>query len=193
MGQRLNIEIVNGETSLANCYYHWSAYTSSALSLTKTIIDAYYDSKLIVGLKMAVELLEATGAGVNTLERAGIEKCQKEFDGITFKDAASRNLGLISVTEEGKEVTRKWEEGRVTIDLGSETFCFDVVWDDPFDVYLEEYHDGNGSVTYEDLSECPYNLSSVPFIDIGDLIFFVDSHPEGCREGEEAVIHWIGG
>ena len=31
MGQRLNIEIVNGETSLANAYYHWSAYTKSAL------------------------------------------------------------------------------------------------------------------------------------------------------------------
>lgn len=45
MGQRLNIEIVNGETSLANCYYHWSAYTSSALGLTRQIIDAYYDSE----------------------------------------------------------------------------------------------------------------------------------------------------
>lgn len=74
MGQRLNIEIVDGETSLANCYYHWSADTNSALELTKQIIDSYYNSKLTVGLEMAVELLEATGAGINKTERAEIQK-----------------------------------------------------------------------------------------------------------------------
>ena len=107
MGQRLNIEIVNGETSLANCYYHWSAYTGSALNLTKHIIDSYYDSEAIVGLKMAIELLEATGGGVNETERAEIQKQPKKFGSFEFKDCTNRNNGLISEKrrpESGKKV-----------------------------------------------------------------------------------------
>ena len=191
MGQRLNIEIVNGETSLANCYYHWSAFTTSALDLTKRIIDAYYDSESIAGLKMAVELLESTGGGVNEAERAGIEKCAEKFGNIKFKDATNRNNGLISVTEEGKEETRKWEEGRVTIDLDSETFNFDVAWFDTPEEFFEEYCDDD-SLQFEDLAECKYDLSAVPFTEIEDLIDFVDSHPSGVRaKDEDMVIHWI--
>lgn len=37
MGQRLNIEIVDGNTTLANAYYHWSAFTFPALELTAEI------------------------------------------------------------------------------------------------------------------------------------------------------------
>ena len=41
MGQRLNIEIMkNGET-IANCYYHWSAYTTSALATAIMVISNY--------------------------------------------------------------------------------------------------------------------------------------------------------
>ena len=191
MGQRLNIEIVNGETSLANCYYHWSAYTGSALGLTRQIINAYYDSEAIVGLKMAVDLLEYTGGGVNEAERAGIQKCAEKFGHIKFNDATSRNDGLISVTEEGKEETRKWEEGRVTIDLDSETFSFDVAWFDSPEDYFEEYCDED-DLQYEDLAECKYDLSAVPFAAIDDLMDFVDRHPSGVRDKDgRMVIHWI--
>ena len=193
MGQRLNIEIVNGETSLANCYYHWSAYTLSALNLTKAVIDAYFDSEAIVGVKMAVELLEATGGGVNETERAEIQKQADKFGYIKFKDCTDRNRGLISVTESGKEETRKWEEGRVTIDLGNETFKFDVAWFDMPDEYFSEYCDEE-DLCLEDLAECEYDLDAVPFADLEDLIGFIESHPSGVRtkdEGEDMVIHWI--
>lgn len=109
---------------MANCYYHWSAYTGSALELTRQIIDSYYDSEAIVGLKMAIDLLEATGGDVNETERAEIQKQPEKFISFEFKDCTNRNNGLISVIESGKEETRKWEEGRVTIDLRSETFKF---------------------------------------------------------------------
>ena len=45
MGQRLNIEIKKGEQLLANCYYHWSGYSETALELTKKIIDKFDDVK----------------------------------------------------------------------------------------------------------------------------------------------------
>lgn len=188
MGQRLNIEIVNGETSLANSYYHWSGYTDSALSLTKKIINAYYQSIDIVGLIMAVRLLEETDAGINEEERKLIdEKYPEKFGRIPFKRCVDRNSGLIAVTEEGKEATRKWEEGRVTIDLASETFIFDVVY------YFsreecKEYYD----IDTENFPECEYDLSCVPFDAIDDLIRIFNNNKEGViANDEDLVICWI--
>lgn len=189
MGQRLNIEIVNGETSLANCYYHWSAYTGSALNLTRQIIDAYYDSEAIIGLKMAVDLLECTGGGVNESEKAGIEKCAEKFGHIKFKDCTNRNDGLISVTEEGKKETRKWEEGRVTIDLDTETFCFDVLSYDTIEDYTEYCDESFSEDAFEKLPECPFDLCRVPFDKVDDLIDFVENN--NCAREGEMVLCWV--
>lgn len=189
MGQRLNIEIVNGETSLANCYYHWAAYTDSALSLTKKIIDAYYDSQAIVGLKMAVDLLESTGGGVNEKERAEIQKQIDKFGSIEFKDCTNRNEGLLSVTENGKEETRKWEEGRVTIDLDTETFCFDVLSYDTIEDYTEYCDETFDNQAFEKLPECPFDLCRVPFDKIDDLISFVDNN--ACAREDDMVLYWV--
>lgn len=191
MGQRLNIEIVNGEKPLANCYYHWSAYTYSALELTRMVIDAYYDSKLEVGLSMAISLLETTGGGINEEERSNINKKPAKYRSIKFKDAVDRNSGLISVTEHGMEETRRWEEGRVTIDLSSETFCFDVLWTYSGEEYEEEFGEEYNEPA-DKLAKCNYDLSAVPFADIGNLIDFVDDNPEGAVDDEEGLVYqWI--
>lgn len=189
MGQRLDVEIKNGETELANCYYHWSAYTSSALEITRMIIDAYYDSNEIVGVKMAVNLLEQTGGGVNAEERSNIEKEPEKFGYITFKEASDRNEGLISVTKHGMEETREWEEGRVTIDLDSETFCFDVLWYYSEEEYNDEFDEAYNT-PIDKLPDCPYDLSSVPFEKVDELIQFVADNPGGAIE-DEVIYQWI--
>ena len=38
MGQRLNIEILKDGDCIANCYYHWGAYTSPTIHLVKEIL-----------------------------------------------------------------------------------------------------------------------------------------------------------
>lgn len=189
MGQRLNIEIVNGEISLANCYYHWSAYTHSALCLTKKVIEAYYDSEAIVGLKMAVDLLEATGGGVNEVEREEIQKQPDKFGHLKFKDCVNRNGGLLAVTESGKEETRKWEEGRVTIDLDTETFCFDVLSYDTIEDYTEYCDESFNEDDFEKLTECPFDLCKVPFDKVDDLIDFVENNE--CAREDEMVLYWV--
>lgn len=45
MGQRLVISVENNEKKLCNLYYHWSAYTLSALDETKKVIDCIYNHK----------------------------------------------------------------------------------------------------------------------------------------------------
>jgi len=122
MGQRLNIEICNNTETLANAYYHWSAYTSSALELTRRIIEAYNDMpKIENDLKLAVMLLQATGAGASEKEQERI-LLDGRFCGISFAEAVDRDNGLLAVTEEGMAETRDWAEGTVTINIEKKNF-----------------------------------------------------------------------
>lgn len=107
MGQRLNIEIHENGITLANCYYHWSGYTSSSLNLTKQIIDSeLLTDKFIAAIPdkvaIAVALLKETGA-----------------------DNIDRNNGLIGTTDREIAETREWQEAAVYIDIGTKSIKFD--------------------------------------------------------------------
>lgn len=189
MGQRLNIEIVDGEDILANSYYHWSAYSKSAIYLLKEIICAYKSEKSIRMLDVAVNLLQATGAGINDSERSRINADESgKFSGIQFKDAVSRNDGLIAVTGDGIEETRRWEEGRVTVNLASETFIFDVFWSYAEKEFREEWGDDEyDSLPTNDFDFC----EAIPFDDILKIEKLMEEHPNGYRLPCGDVIQWI--
>lgn len=193
MGQRLNIEIVDGEESLANCYYHWSAYTVCALNLVYKIIEAYKSAKAISGVALAVELLEATGAGVPERERVKMaaDPDLKDISFCVSLDAINRNDGLIGVTETEKETTRYWEEGRVTIDISSETFDFDVAHPETKSSYYEVYQDSDYP-DFDELPEIPYDLDMVPFRKIGSLIDFAENNQYGARlPDDDIAVCWV--
>lgn len=172
MGQRLNIEIRHEGKTIANCYYHWSAYTIPAANLVNEIIEEYdrimdstdpHDRLLKSSPELlAIRLLEKTGAGLQQLEEP--TRIQKEkqtaFVDMIINPACSRNDGLISVSYEGMDETRMWEEGHVDIDLGEE-----VVWFDVFDAYTkDEWCDEYGDDEYENLHvEQGVNFSEIPF------------------------------
>lgn len=127
MEQRLNIEIKNNKKALANCYYHWSGYTESALGLTKQIIDHINSNGIASDVKTAIKLLELTGASFSrkawdNAKDAGI------IEG-DFKECNGRNEGLIGVSEEDMNETRSWEEGRMTINIDQKSFNFKCAWD----------------------------------------------------------------
>lgn len=189
MGQRLNIEITDGEKTLANSYYHWSAYSRSAIYLLKEIICAYKSVKSIRMLDIAVELLQATGAGVNEIEHSRIDSDKSgKFNDISLKEATSRNDGLIAVTDEGIRETRFWEEGRVTVDLASETFVFDVLWRNPENEYKEDY----GDDSYYKLPENNFDFcEQTSFSDIMKIDEVMNKYPNGYRLPCGDVILWI--
>ena len=118
MGQRLNIQIEANDTDtnetkvLANCYYHWSGYTSSAMELVKEIVDSgIYNLDILDPVEKAIRLLEATGAGLTEDELTDTYNTPK------YRLATSRNDGLIAISEKGIKDTVEWEESRVTINL----------------------------------------------------------------------------
>ena len=137
MGQRLNIEICNNEKSLANAYYHWSAYTSSAYELIKKIIFCYPKPTSDNAVQNAVQLLNSTGAGLYDCDGEELEII-KDFPESLKKYAVSRNHGLISMTEKAMEETRYWAEGDIIINIDTQTVNFNVFWSFEEEDYTEE-------------------------------------------------------
>lgn len=187
MGQRLNIELIDGKDTVANAYYHWSAYTSSAIDLTNKILVAI-DGVKGTPLERAVKLLELTGAGVNDIERGRIEKdTSNRFDGIEFRDCINRNEGLLAVTDEGIKETRSWEEGRVTIHLDSRTIDFSVYWEVVRDEYEEDYE--------EDFDQLPLvegvSFDGIPFGEFYKVAGLVSTYQRGIRLDNDTGILWI--
>ena len=165
MGQRLNIEIIKDEKTLANAYYHWSGYTSSSLSLTKLIVDKVNeineDEDEIV---TAVRLLELTDARLTKEELTS-----SKVEGV-FKIANNRNDGLIAISEKGIGETRSWEEGRVEINLDSKTINFNCFWSSSKEKFAND-----DDTPYEDIPVIDDNIdfSSIPFDKLNDTISFI--------------------
>lgn len=141
MGQRLNIQIQRGESILANAYYHWSAYTGSALELLKTIHEKWEElSTEENDVIRAVRLLEATGAGLTEEELAHTSILGEGF--IPRNVLINRNGGLISVSPEGITETNDWAEGGAIIDLDDAVVSFGVFYAyDDREHILSEYEE----------------------------------------------------
>lgn len=187
MGQRLNIEIVDGNTVLANAYYHWSGFTFPALELTAEILKGMDKVSSENKLKQAVELLELTGAGVNDEEWARIESDSSgKFDELVFREAKNKNSGFISVTEEGMLETETLEEGRVSIDPERKMISFDVV----DCLSMEEYE-----ADFEDAPSLPVvdgiDFYAVPFSRFYELIGIIHMYEYGIRLSDGTVVLWI--
>lgn len=192
MGQRLNIEILDGEKLLANAYYHWSAYTSSAINLTAQIINTFYTSHVVRKTDTrttAIRLLESTGAGYDAEERFRIEQSEDEFlKNLTVNDCIDRNRGILSVTDEGMNNTRSWEEGRVSIDISSELVYFDVyseIEDKDWDEYYDDWHP-----VLVDEDSFKWSDFEIPFVDISEFAKAV-SKIDGIKTTRCSTITWI--
>ena len=136
MGQRLNIQIeannidTNENEVLANCYYHWSGYTYSAMELVNKIVKSgVYNLDILDPVEKAIRLLEATGAGL-----AGDELTDTYY-APKYKVSTDRNVGLIAISEEGTDRVADWEESRVTINLTTGSINMSDMFYDETDVF----------------------------------------------------------
>lgn len=179
MGQRLNIEIKrkNSDKVIANCYYHWSAYTESSLYLAKDILShiiEYYKEK--DDITKAIKLFQSVGSGL----------CEEDYNRLSIEEqkyckiADNRNLGIISINEDTMQTTRDWEEGRITIELDDNDYKdiqhFDIYTTIDFDVYylydIDEFKTdyeeeiANGKINLDNIVELDINLRCMTIEDI---------------------------
>ena len=153
MGQRLNIQIEmdipdSSESKvLANAYYHWSGYTSSAYELVKYIAESRYcnvQCTIMDPVEKAIRLLEATGAGLTK------DEFTDTYPESKYKLSTNRNDGLIAISEKGIKDTQNWEEARVTINLSTNMVDMGGVY------FLDEEEEEEE--TTEDIPELEHDL-----------------------------------
>lgn len=153
MGQRLNIQIEANDTDtdetkvLANCYYHWSGYTSSAMELVKEIVDSgIYNLDILDPVEKAIRMLEVTGAGLTK------DEFTEAYPENKYKLSTDRDIGLITISEAGILETQNWEEARVTINLSTGMVDMGGVY------YLDEVDEEDEDETLDDIPELEYDL-----------------------------------
>ena len=168
MGQRLNIEIIDNDVTLANCYYRWSGFTFNALALTEQILDHLDDLNLkdTTPLQKAIKLLMISGGNFTESECNKALKVEelKEIAELAATLPVNRNDGLIAFTSLEMENTRKWEEGRVTIDLSEKVIAFEaliVIDEEDFNVREDEAD--------TQLIGLNHSVSEIPFEDFKDF------------------------
>lgn len=192
MGQRLVITIKNNEKEIATIYYHWSAYTVSALLEAKELIGCIFNHKDETEKELKLRLIrfcEENGGGISG-EDYEFAYIRKMYPNEEFKIRGySRSRGLISLSEKGMQEAHDWSEGDMTIDLDTETvenavFC----WHE----YIEEYNqerkewddDFNG-YKLEDLKDIGYDIGSFGIECIDDIIAALENVDGVCRFGSE--------
>ena len=174
MGQRLVINIIKDDERIANIYYHWSAYSISALEEAKKLIDSgVFDEDCSVKelqLKL-VRLIESFGGcidgGYNSKEYLAISEM---FPDENFKHGGSRNNGLIAITENAMNDIEGWAEGTIDINLDD-----DYIYNSVYCVEtLKEYNDWRDKKYQKKLEDIPertdININLIPFGDLEDMI-----------------------
>lgn len=168
MGQRLCIEIKNDGMSLAVAYYHWSAYTDSALTLVEKALEfaCEYDADEFPDDRVfAVMMLQETGAGLNyetnryyaMTDYSDMLSYGEDFE---FQKFIDRDSGFISVLKKTIEETLVYAEGYVCIDITNKSVNFEVLWEmnkQELDEFIEENNYDS------DISKLDFDPHDIPF------------------------------
>lgn len=153
MGQRLNLSINKNGKVLANCYYHWSGYTNSAMEKARQALSFLEDQEQEIGVKEAVLALKETGATIDK---------ENAKDYVEPDEEVNRNAGIIGTTDEIIEMCEYWAECEIIIDVGTRKVnIIDALWH-----YSEEELEEN-EIEIENLEEL--EVDDMEAVDIGNF------------------------
>lgn len=192
MGQRLVITVQYGSENIARIYYHWSAYTRSALKEARDIIEYLddVDPKTVPQIQLAlIRLCENNGGGIDGgLDSTEGIYIQKRWPHEQFRKAnPDRSYGLIAITETGMDEMLGWAEGELTIDIYERMVYNDVFWSSDFESWKEYYGEGYGytqekldRMTLDDIHELHHSIEEVGFSEVDDLLRELDDGVGHC-------------
>jgi hypothetical protein len=189
MGQRLVITVRNNQKDICNIYYHWSAYTRSALDETKRIIDCICDKDDVSEKDLLLRLIhfcENMGGGIPGGKDSDEWKYIHDlYPNETFKaEGISRNYGLIALSEDEMKNSQQWSEGDVIIDLDEDIVNFGIFCDYE---NLEEYIEARRDWDDED-----FDIKLEDIFDVGcDIGFFRFDEIEGVIDALDSTNNWV--
>ena len=195
MGQRLVITVRNNGEELAKIYYHWSAYTVSALWEASKLAACIYNHKDETEKELKLRLIRfcyENGGGISG-EDYEFEYIRNMYPDEIFKeDGYSRSNGLISLSENGMQEAQGWSEGDIYFDIDDETIINGVFcgWDNIEDYneevrsWGEDYEDE--LLKFEDIPDIGYDLGTIAVKDIDNVITALEAAKEHIvRYGNE--------
>lgn len=196
MGQRLVVTVEKNKKELAKIYFHWSAYTVSALYETQKIVDCIYNHEDETEKELQLRLIrfcEKNGGGITGPEEHNeFAYIQDLFPNETFKtDNYSRNNGLIAISEKGMAGLQQWSEGDVIIDLDEDLINFGVYAGyENLDEYNEERmlwdDDEYSPMGYNQVPDIGYDLGWIEVEDLPNVAHAVDvANEHVIRNGNE--------
>lgn len=192
MGQRLVITINKNDKDICKLYYHWSAYSFSALKETQDVVNCIFNHKDETESEMLLRLIrfcEASGGGIDGVKEE-FEYIQSLYPNEVFKkDGYSRSYGLIALSESNMQRMQDMSEGDITIDLDEEkiyngVFCY-------YDS-LEEYNEMMKECDEEyepkelgEIKDIGYDLGEIDIADLDDVLDMLRNVNWVCRYGNE--------
>lgn len=195
MGQRLIITVRNNGEDLAKIYYHWSAYTVSALWEASKLAACIYNHKDETEKELKLRLIRfcyENGGGISG-EDYEFEYIRNMYPDEIFKeDGYSRSNGLISLSEKGMQEAQGWSEGDIYFDIDDEMIINGVFcgWDNIEDYneevrsWGEDYEDE--LLKFEDIPDIGYDLGTIAVKDIDNVITALETAREHfVRYGNE--------
>lgn len=168
MGERLVARVMKDQTQIAAIYYHWSAYTSSALEETGKIVHCLLDKDNPIKdtrLKL-IRFLESNGGGIAGRDLSSVSAM---YPSEVFTDNVHRNNGIIALTEEEQEYLVCWADGIVDIDVGEQ-----MVYNHAFNFFTNKAAVKHRyELTDEEIEKFypvhDYNISEIPFNKIDEI------------------------
>ena len=164
MSQKLCINIMNHDGIACTIYYHWSAYSRSAINELLPIIKGFEEDGITE---------ESDEYAITT----SIEHHTKALP--VDSEAADRDDGLIAISAASMQFVQMLAEYNITVDLTTDTFSFDVVttYDlDNADDKEEFLHDNSPELLEKiktnpeyqmhiDLREVPLSVDAIQMLD----------------------------
>lgn len=192
MGQRLVVTIRSMGDDLCKIYYHWSAYSFSALKEAQDIISCIYNSEEETKSELLLRLIrfcEKNGGGIKA-DIYEFEYIQKLYPNEVFKkEDYSRTYGLIALSEKGMEELEYWSEGDITIDIDEEIIHNEVYsYYECIEHYNEEHSEWDEDfepLTLDDITNIGYDLGEIAIEDLDDVLDELRNVDFVCRNDNE--------
>lgn len=179
MGQRLVVSIQNNGKELATVYYHWSAYTVSALWEVSKLVRCIFNHEDETEDELKLRLIRfcyENGGGINGNDEE-FEYINELYPDEVFKrDGYSRSNGLIDLSEKGRTESHGWSEGDVEIYIDEERINNGVFgWFPDYETYCEEVKSWGEDyedeiMKFEDIPDIGYDLGNIAIEDIDNVI-----------------------
>lgn len=175
MGQRLVITAKYKNQEIAKIYFHWFAYTVTALIEAYDLINAINISDYTTIEDLQLQLIrycESNGGSVDGGAYSEEMKYVKFiFPKEEFKGNGNRNQGLIAISDIGRDEIQENSEGDLIINFDSQevsNYCY-IGWDlAGYKNYRKDEYEEE--VDFNSMESLDLDMGRIPFNDVSSAI-----------------------